>query len=32
MVLVEEDPVALIERLREYRPPVTPRWIEAGQT
>jgi uncharacterized protein (TIGR00730 family) len=32
MVLVEEDPEALVRRLREYRAPSTPRWIEAGQT
>jgi hypothetical protein len=32
MVLVEQDGEALIRRLREYRPPDTPRWIGAGQT
>src|SRR5687767_3523276 len=32
MVLVEEDPEALVRRLREYQAPDTPRWIEAGQT
>ena len=32
IVLVEEDPEALIQRLREYRPPEIPRWIGAGQT
>ena len=32
MVLVEEDPELLVRRLREYRPPTIPRWLEAGQT
>ena len=32
MVLVEEDPDALIRRLRAYEPPAIPRWIEAEQT
>jgi uncharacterized protein (TIGR00730 family) len=32
MVLVEEDPEALIVRLREYRPPTTPQWIVESQT
>jgi uncharacterized protein (TIGR00730 family) len=32
MVLVEEDPEALVQRLRQYQPPAIPRWIEAGQT
>ena len=32
MVLVEEDPEALVRRLREYQAPSIPRWIEAGQT
>jgi uncharacterized protein (TIGR00730 family) len=32
MVLVEEDPEALVRRMREYQPPSTPQWIEAGQT
>ena len=32
MVLVEEDPEALVGRLRGYQPPAIPRWIEAGQT
>jgi uncharacterized protein (TIGR00730 family) len=32
MVLVESDPEVLLERLREYRPAETPRWIEVGET
>ncbi len=32
MVLVEQDPEALVRRLREYRAPDIPRWIGAGQT
>jgi uncharacterized protein (TIGR00730 family) len=32
MVVVEEDPDALVRRLREYQAPTVPRWIEAGQT
>jgi uncharacterized protein (TIGR00730 family) len=32
MVLVEEDPDALLRRLREYQPPSTPQWIETSQT
>jgi uncharacterized protein (TIGR00730 family) len=32
MVLVEEDPEALVRRLRDYQAPSIPRWIEAGQT
>lgn len=32
MVLVEEDPDVLIQRLRAYRAPETPRWIAPGQT
>ena len=32
MVIIEEDPEALIRRMAEYRPPATPRWIDTGQT
>jgi uncharacterized protein (TIGR00730 family) len=32
MVIVEEDPEAMLRRLRSYVAPTTPRWIESGQT
>jgi uncharacterized protein (TIGR00730 family) len=32
MVVVEENPEALLERLRAYAPPATPRWLDPGQT
>jgi uncharacterized protein (TIGR00730 family) len=32
MIMLEEDPDALVARLREYEAPVVPRWIAAGET
>lgn len=32
MIIVESTPEALIERLRDYRPPPVPRWIDSGET
>lgn len=32
MVIVESDPEAILRRLREYRAPSVPRWIEAAET
>lgn len=32
MVIVESDPEAVLRRLREYRAPAVPRWIEAEET
>jgi uncharacterized protein (TIGR00730 family) len=32
MVLIEEDPEALVRRLADYQPPATPVWIAPGQT
>ncbi len=32
MVIVEEDPEAILGRLGGYVAPSTPRWIESGQT
>lgn len=32
MVLVEEDPGALLDRLSAYDPPRVPRWIREGET
>ena len=32
MVLVEEEAPQLLARLREYSPPVVPKWIAAGET
>lgn len=32
MIMLEEDPEALVARLREYEAPVVPRWIAAGET
>ena len=32
MVLVEEDPEALLKRMGAYAPQATPRWIDPGQT
>jgi uncharacterized protein (TIGR00730 family) len=32
MLLVEQDPAAMIERLRTYEPPDLPRWIDERGT
>ena len=32
MLLVERDPVALLERLAAYVPPVVPKWVERADT
>lgn len=32
MIMLEEDPEALVARLREYEAPVVPKWIAAGET
>jgi uncharacterized protein (TIGR00730 family) len=32
MLIVESDPRALIERLREFEPGVTPKWIDREET
>ena len=32
MILVEEDPEALVRRLRAYEGPAVPRWIVPGET
>lgn len=32
MVVVEDDPSTLLERLRAYEPPSLPRWIEEDDT
>src|SRR5690606_3168652 len=32
MILVEEDPEALVERLRAYEGPAVPRWIVPSQS
>jgi uncharacterized protein (TIGR00730 family) len=32
MVLVEEEPEALLDRIARYVPPRVPRWIRAGET
>ncbi len=32
MVLVEEDPEALVKRMLQYDPPTVPRWIRPGET
>lgn len=32
MIILEEDPEALVARLREYEAPVVPKWIAAGET
>jgi uncharacterized protein (TIGR00730 family) len=32
MIMLENDPDALVARLREYEAPVVPRWIAAGET
>lgn len=32
MVLVEEDPETLLDRMTEYEPPEVPRWIRRGET
>ncbi len=32
MVLVEEDPEALVEHMLRYDPPTVPRWIRPGET
>jgi uncharacterized protein (TIGR00730 family) len=32
VVLVETQPTALLGRFKEYRPPWTPKWIDASET
>jgi uncharacterized protein (TIGR00730 family) len=32
LVLVEEDPEALVQMMRDYQPVEIPRWIEASQS
>jgi uncharacterized protein (TIGR00730 family) len=32
LVLVEEDPSALLERFDSYRPPTSIKWIDATET
>lgn len=32
MILVEQDPAALLARLLGYEPPTVPRWISVGET
>jgi uncharacterized protein (TIGR00730 family) len=32
IVLVDTDPIALLGRFEEYRPPMTPRWIDESET
>lgn len=32
MLLVDTDPTLLVTRLREYRPPALPRWLDREQT
>ena len=31
MLIVAQEPVELIERLRAYEPPAVPKWITPGQ-
>jgi len=32
MIIVEDSPDALLERLRDYTPPPVPRWIDSQET
>lgn len=32
LLLVDTDPAVLVDRLREYRPPALPRWLNREQT